>query len=320
MDFLVYLPVLSGIFLGMGLGGNDAANVFGPGVAAGLIRYRTATIITALFVIIGAYLQGPECMETFKQMSSHPDIPFAVLSSFSAAVVVFFFIRVGTPVSTSQAIMGSLIGVALARGQKVSWGLFFGKVVPAWVLTPLGGAVLGFLLYLILGNLVERWAKGAKLFDATVRLGIIVAGVYAAYSLGANNVANTTGVFYAAGMLSARLASLVGSLGIAIGVLFFSEKTMYTIGKRITALGPFSALVAVIAEAITVHFYTHIGVPVSTSQAMVGAIAGVGFVKGTKTVNTQVLKRIVIGWVTTPLYAGVFSFIATMIYRALFRC
>ncbi len=319
MDFLVYLPVLAGVFLGMGLGGNDAANVFGTGVATGLIRYRTATIITAIFVVVGAYLQGPECMETFKKMSSNPDIVFAVLSSVSAAIVVFFFIRVGTPVSTSQAIMGSLIGVALAKGQKVSWGLFFGKVVPAWVLTPLGGAVLGYLLYFILGNLIERWARGARLFDALIRIGILVAGIYAAYSLGANNVANTTGVFYAAGMLGARMASLIGSLGIAIGVLLFSERTMYTIGKRIAALGPFSALVAVMAEAITVHVFTHVGVPVSTSQAMVGAVAGVGLVKGTKTVNTAVLRKIVIGWITTPLYAGLFSFVATMVYKLIVK-
>ena len=68
-------------------------------------------------------------------------------------------------------------------------------------------------------------------------------------------------------------------------------------------LDPFSALVIVLSEALTIHIYTFIGVPVSSSQALVGAIFGIGIVKGIKTVSRKTLKNILIAWFLTPIVA-----------------
>jgi PiT family inorganic phosphate transporter len=72
-------------------------------------------------------------------------------------------------------------------------------------------------------------------------------------------------------------------------------------------LDPFSALIVVLAEAVTVHFYTLVGVPVSTSQAVIGAVLGVGIVKSISTVKRRTLLNILIGWFFTPVLAGVIS-------------
>ena len=78
---------------------------------------------------------------------------------------------------------------------------------------------------------------------------------------------------------------------------------METVGRKLVALDPFSALVVVLAEALTVHFYTVVGVPVSTSQAVIGGVIGVGLVKGINTVNRRTMAGILLGWFLTPVVA-----------------
>ena len=106
-------------------------------------------------------------------------------------------------------------------------------------------------------------------------------------------------------------AVLIGGLSISLGILTFSKGVMETVGRKLVRLDPFSALVVVLAEAVTVHIYTFVGVPVSTSQAVVGAILGVGIVKGISTVSRRTLGNILIGWFLTPVVAG---FIAIALY------
>jgi PiT family inorganic phosphate transporter len=116
-------------------------------------------------------------------------------------------------------------------------------------------------------------------------------------------VANVTAVFVGAGMLTMFSAVLVGGLSISLGILTFSRRVMETVGNKLVKLDSFSALVVVLAEAITVHIYTFVGVPVSTSQAVVGAVLGVGIVKGINTIRRRTLTNILLAWFLTPMVA-----------------
>jgi len=136
---------------------------------------------------------------------------------------------------------------------------------------------------------------------------MIAAGSYGAYALGANNVANVTAVFVGAGHLSVFSAALIGGLSIGLGILTLSKRVMETVGKKLVRLDPFSALVVLLAQSITVHIYTFIGVPVSTSQAVIGAVLGIGIVKGISTVSGRTLVNILIAWLLTPAIAGFFA-------------
>jgi len=89
---------------------------------------------------------------------------------------------------------------------------------------------------------------------------------------------------------------------------------MTTVGSRLVQLDAFSALVAVVAEAITVHIYAVIGVPVSTSQAIVGAILGIGLFKGVKTINRRTLFNIFSGWLCTPVVSGLICFVVGKLF------
>lgn len=292
---------LSGLFLGWSLGANDSANVFGTGVSTGAVRYRTAIWLTAIFVVLGAYLEGPKCMATLGELS-RLQTGDAFLCALAAALTMTGLTVLALPASSSQAIVGAIIGLGLLTGSADFGKLYW--IVLCWLLTPVGGILIAYPLYRVLSYLLNRTVSNLHYRDYIYSTGIIVSGCYAAFSLGGNNVANVTGIYVGTGLLSVRDASLLGGLSIAIGALTYSRKVMLTVGKGIVPLDPFSALVAVLTEAITLQLFTQVGVPVSSSQAVVGAVIGVGLVRDSRTVSPKMVAKIAAGWVLTPVAAA----------------
>ena len=305
--------LIGGVFLGWGLGTNDAANIFGTGVAARVLTYRTATILISIFVVIGAFFEGYKSMGTVGDMSTLSHMA-AFIAAFAAGVCVATFSYLSLPVATSQAIMGAVLGIGLISGIPDITRIY--KVVFCWVFTPIGAMVISRVLYPILGNIFQKILTDLQMRNIFIRWALLLAGCYGAYSLGANNVANVTGVYVGSGLLTPLQAALVGSLSIASGVLTYSKKVMNTVGKKIVELDGFSAFVSTFSAAITVHLFTQVGVPVSTSQAIVGGVAGVGLVKGARTVSRRTLIEIVVGWVSTPLSSGVIAYFLMRFYLA----
>ena len=302
--------LLSGVVLGWSLGANDSANVFGTGVTTGTVKYRTAILLTAVFVLLGSLIEGPKCIKTLGEISR-----LQPLDAFSCALATAITMGVLTflalPASTSQAIVGAIVGVGILSGSADFSKLY--KIFLCWIFTPIGGIILAFILHRLLGFLLDKIVTSIKHRNLIYTIGILVAGSYAAYSLGGNNVANVTGVYVGAGILSASMASLIGGLSIASGVLTYSKKVMMTVGKGIAPLDPFSGLIAIVAEALTLHIFTQIGVPVSSSQAIVGAVVGVGLVGDVRTVSHRMLARIAVGWLLTPISAGALTYLLLLL-------
>lgn len=293
--------ILGGVFLGWSLGANDASNVIGPAVSSRMLRFTTAAFMASAFVLLGALLQGRSGIHTLSNLTDMT-LHQAVLVSISAAITVTLMTIARLPVSTSQAVVGAIIGIGFVNRYIDTTGL--GKVVICWVGTPVGGAIMSVVIYRTLATVNNRLRLNLLESDALLRIGLVAAGSYGAFALGANNVANVTAVFVAAGHLSITTATLVGGLSIGLGILTFSKRVMETVGSRLVRLDPFSALVVLLAQAITVHFYTFVGVPVSTSQAVIGAVIGIGLLKGIQTVSARTLISILSGWLLTPLIAA----------------
>ena len=302
------LSLLGGVFLGWSLGANDAANAFGSAVSSKMLRFWTAAALAAIFVLLGAVLEGRAGIDTLQGLT-HLTLKKATVASVAAALTVTVMTLFGLPVSTSQAVVGAILGIGFLNQQLDLTGL--SKVVACWIGTPVGGLIIAIIVYKLLSAVFNRMHIDLFRTDILIRFLLIMAGSYAAYALGANNVANVTAVFVGAGQISVFAATLIGGLSIALGILTFSRPVMETIGKKLVRLDPFSALVVVLAEAITVHFFTFVGVPVSTSQAVIGAVLGVGIVKGANTVRRRTLTNILFGWFLTPAVA---CFIAIVLY------
>jgi len=258
------LSLLGGVFLGWSLGANDASNVFGSAVASRMLKFWTAAVLASVFVLLGAILQGQAGIETLKGLTQFT-LEQAVVSSLAAAATVTIMTILGLPVSTSQAVVGAILGIGILNQQINLKGL--GKVVACWVGTPVGAVVIAVVIYKVLAVFYNNSKINLIQSDILIRLSMIAAGSYGAYALGANNVANVTAVFVGAGHISVFSAALIGGLSIGLGILTLSKRVMETVGKKLVRLDPFSALVVLLAQSITVHIYTFIGVPVSTSWA-----------------------------------------------------
>ena len=294
--------LISGLFMGWSLGANDAANIFGLAVSTRVLKFWTAALMASVFVVIGALVSGSGGFETYGHLAQQ-NLFEAFLVSLAAAITVSLMTVAGWPVSTSQAVVGAIVGLGLTTSG-VNWSILL-KVVIAWVFTPVGGAIFAFFLYFFVGRFMERRLSGVVAYDKMMKVGFIVVGAYSAYSLGANNVANVTGVYVQSGFLSPTGGALIGSLAIAFGILTYSRKVIYTVGEGLVPLEPFPAFVALLGEALTLNVFAIVGVPVSASQAIVGAVLGIGLLKGVKTINYQNLTNIFLAWILTPSLSGI---------------
>ena len=303
--------VISGIFLGWTLGSNDSANIFGTGVAAKIIRYRTAIILISIFVILGSVLEGEKCFATIGDLTNlTPEKAF--LAALAAGITMFIVTYLSLPCSTSQAIIGAVLGAGMVSGIPDFSKLY--KIVACWILAPVSAAIIGFALYHLIGFFFQRYFVSPQKRSAFIFWGLVFAGCFGAYALGSNNVANVTGIYVGSGLLTPFEATLIGGLSIASGVLTYSRKVMTTIGNKITYMDEYSAFIAELSEAITVEVFTQVGVPVSTSQAIVGGVVGVGLVKSARAINKRTLMEIMIGWVSTPISAGIISYLLVKLF------
>jgi len=297
--------ILAGAFLGWGLGANDSANIFGTAVYSKVIKYSTAVIITAIFVVLGAVINGGSGISHIADYAFDGGIiteraAFIVMLAGAITVMAMTILRL--PVSTSQAVIGAIIGGGLLSGDADLGATvkFFG----AWFLTPVGGMAIAYCLYKLTKVTIEDRLTSFKFYENFVKIGYIVAGAFGAYSLGANNVANVTGIFTGRlNVLTNQQAVLIGGLSIAVGALTYSKPVMSTVGERIVAMSSVAGLIVVISASMTVYIYAVIGIPVSSSQAVIGAIIGIGLTAGVDTINLRMLRNVLLGWFATPTVA-----------------
>ncbi|MCS7240614.1 MAG: anion permease [Candidatus Bipolaricaulota bacterium] len=306
----------AGAIEGWAIGANAAANVCALGIAVGAWRYRTALTLSAILSVLGAYLGGKAGMNTYVNLASH-GIGGAFCATLAAGLIVAMMSWRGLPVPGPQAIVGAIVGVAIAAGRPVEWGLL-GKIVASWVINPLGACLLAYLLSRMLTPILSRRLLGLEAFDRLTRVILIFVGLWGAFALGANNVPNVTGVFVGAGLLPPDFAGLIGGGAIALGVLTYSRPVIETVGRKLVELGTWPALLAVTAEVTVLQSFAAIGVPVSTAQAVVGAVVGVGLSKGVATVNFRQVWGILAGWVLTPTLAGGLGFLFWLVLSRFF--
>ncbi|MEW6743579.1 MAG: inorganic phosphate transporter, partial [Planctomycetota bacterium] len=199
------LHLLGSLFLGWSLGTNHAANVFGTAVTSRMVRYSTAVALASVFVVLGAALEGHAGIATVSRLSTH-DAATATIIVVATGLAMALMTWLRIPSSTSQALVGALIGVGIATSSLHPEEL--PKVVICWLATPLGALLAAAVFYRLAGWALNAWDPSLYAHDVLMRAGLIVVGCYGAYALGANNVANVTGVYVSAGLLDESRALL----------------------------------------------------------------------------------------------------------------
>ena len=345
LDPTVLIFLTSGLFLGWSLGANDAANVFGTAVGSRMVRFTTAALICGVFVVLGAFVSGTGAAQTLGKLGSVNALGGSFMAALAAGLTVYWMTMLGLPVSTSQAIIGSIIG----------WNLFSDsytditsllKILSTWIICPLLSAFIAALLFTLAKIFVRKIGVGLIRMDGYTRLALILAGAFGAYSLGANNIANVMGVFVPVApfpdlqfgqdfsVSSAQQLFLVGGLAIAIGVFTYSKRVMMTVGSELMTLTPLAAWVAVMSHSIVLFLFaserleqllanmslpTIPLVPVSSSQAVVGAVIGIGMLQGGREIQWPRIYGIVRGWVITPVISCLFCFVGLYFLQNVFQ-
>jgi len=299
----------AGIYVGWNIGANDTANCIGTSVGCGLISYKKAVIIVAVFTILGALLQGEHVMETIgkgivKESLSYTAIIVALFcSGFFVTLATFFRI----PTSTSQAVVGGVLGIGIAVGAEIDYSRI-GTIVQSWIICPFLVMALSFVLFHILDRIIRQVKVSALLIQNTLGWLTVISSCYVAYGLGANHAGSAVGLISNLGIIHPKILLLIGGIAIAVGAITYGNKVAETVGKGITPLDLKSALAAQLSSAFGVHFFSFLGIPISTSSAIVGAVVGVGLVKGAKAISKKTVATILVGWVLTPSLAAFTSF------------
>jgi inorganic phosphate transporter, PiT family len=340
---MILFFLTSGLFLGWSLGANDASHIFGSAVGSKMVSFRKAAVIASVFFILGAVLQGSGTSQTLGKLGSVNAIGASFTLALAAAVTIYMMTKFALPISTTQAIVGAIIGWNFFTGSRTD-SKTLEVIVSAWIAGPILGAFFAVPLYI----LVKLFKKSTRIhlirFESYVKKGLIVVGAFGAYSLGANNIANVMGVFVPAFHLrdlnlgiiildSSQQLFLLGGLAIASGILTYSWKVMNTIGSNIVELSSEAALVVVLAQSMVLFIFSSSGlsnlavkaglppipmVPVSSSQVIVGCILGIGLYKGARNINFKVLGEIGLAWIISPVASGLLAFFLLFFMKNIF--
>jgi len=310
-----------------------------------MVRFTTAALMCGVFVVLGAVVSGTGAAQTLGKLGAVNALGGSFMAALAAGLTVLWMTKLGLPVSTSQAIIGSIIGWNLFSDSYTDISSLL-KILSTWIICPLLSAVIAALLFTLAKIFVRKIGVGLIRMDGYTRLALILAGAFGAYSLGANNIANVMGVFVPVApfpdlqfgqdfsVSSAQQLFLVGGLAIAVGVFTYSKRVMMTVGSELMTLTPLAAWVAVMSHSIVLFLFaserleqllanmslpTIPLVPVSSSQAVVGAVIGIGMLQGGREIQWPRIYGIVRGWVITPVISCLLCFVGLYFLQNVFQ-
>jgi inorganic phosphate transporter, PiT family len=309
MWVIVLLVIIALIFDFMN-GFHDAANSIATVVSTGVLKPQQAVAFAAFFNVIAIFVFQLKVATTIGKGTIDPAIVDhyvifgALIGAITWNVITWFY---GIPSSSSHALIGGLVGAAVAKagsGALIASGLI--KTIAFIFVAPLLGFALGSLLMLAVAWMffktppmkVDRWFR---------RLQLVSAGLYS-LGHGGNDAQKTIGIIWmlliAAGISNSNepiptwvIVSCYVAIG--LGTLFGGWRIVKTMGQRITKLKPVGGFCAETGGAITLFLATALGIPVSTTHTITGAIVGVGASRKVNSVRWGVASGIVWAWVFT---------------------
>lgn len=380
-------------YMAWSIGSNDVANSMATAVGAKAITFRQAVLIAGILNLIGAVFVGSHVTDTVRKgivdvtsLDTHILLIGFISSLLAAAIWVTISTWKEMPISTTHSVVGALVGFGLIAGgtSSVIWEKV-GSVAASWVLSPVVGCILAFLIFKIIVKTIfdkKKPVQAAKIvgpvifgftallivsslflktplstkYNITETTGLLIAVIaaiivmilgiivfrkikekgpddyatvegifrklqigtscYIAFSHGANDVANAIGPVASIIPLAqgASIGSQVevpywllflGGIGIAVGCMTWGRRVMKTVGSRITSLTNTRGFSVDFGAATTVLVASKMGLPVSTSHTVVGAVIGVGLARGLEAVDLNIIKKIIVSWLLTlPVAAG----------------
>jgi PiT family inorganic phosphate transporter len=309
MEFLYVIIAMTLIFDFIN-GFHDSANSIATVVSTKVLSPFTAVLMAAFFNFIAYLVFELKVATTMGKGVVNPDvINLTVIGAALFAAITWNLLTWywGLPSSSSHTLVGGLVGSAIAKAG-ISSVVFAGvmKIVIFIVVAPFLGMIISFIISAIVINISKR-ATPSKVDKYFRRLQLLSA---AAFSLGhgGNDAQKSVGIIWVAMIVTGHVTKhdpIAGWIviacysAIALGTLFGGWRIVKTMGQRITKLKPFEGFCAETAGAMTLIGATELGIPVSTTHTITGAIIGVGARKGASAVKWGVTAKIFWAWILT---------------------
>jgi len=314
---------------------NSIATIVGTRVLSPLAAVAWATLFNFLGVFIGTTAVAKAISSGFVDQGvvDANVILGGLLGAIIWDLITWWF---GIPTSSSHAIIGGFAGAAVSKGgfAALIWGTKWQQTLLAIAISPLMGAFVAFLLMLVVLNAARK--ETPSQMDRLFRPGQLFSSAFLSYAHGQNDAQKTMGIIV--GLLVATQAYFVNETGIlrhfhlettdhvpywvefgaytaiALGTLLGGWRIVHTMGSRVTRLRPFSGFCAETGAAGVMYLAARLGIPISTTHTITGAIVGVGATRRLSAVRWGLARRIVWAWVITIPAAGL---IALLSYRVL---
>ncbi len=307
-------------------GMHDAANSIATVVSTGVLPPRLAVLWAAFFNFVAFLFFGLHVAKTIGTGIVQPSVmdAWVVLAALTGAIVWNLLTWwLGLPSSSSHALIGGIAGAGIAKagaGALVMDG--FVKTSVAIVASPVAGFVLALIL-VIANSWACRRATPFKVDRQFRRLQLVSAALYS-LGHGGNDAQKTMGIIavllFSQGYLGPDFTIplwvvLASQIAMGLGTLMGGWRIVRTMGTRITDLRPFQGFCAEAAGAITLFGATWLGVPVSTTHTITGAIVGVGAARRVSSVRWGVAANIVWAWIFTIPASGAIGYLAYLLVK-----
>jgi len=311
----IYLAAALGLgfFVAFTIGAGD--ETMAPAVGAGVFSLRTAVVLGGICNFIGVFFMGGSVSRTVGNDFSYKTLtlPMVFIILISMAIWLFIVSLRGIPISTTQSVVGSVLGVVL-----VEWGFWAVKldtlfwVLIGWLASPLLGFVGGVYFYRGLLRVRRSFhVKGYADYERQETMASYILSLFlliTVFSRSGNDVAKAIGPLMAIPEFAGNPipALFMGGLGMCFGVIILGRRVTKKLSTNIVALSPMSALAASVSVSLIMFFGTLLGIPLSGSHILVAAFIGVGIVQN-EPFDKDYLKEMGVSWVITTPVSTMFS-------------
>ncbi len=334
-DPVVIALIIAGLYMAWNIGANDLANAMGTSVGSGALSIKQVIVIAGVFEFAGAVFFGERVTSTIakgivpidsiKLIEPH----FVVIGMLAAILAAGFWITFATfynlPVSTTHSIVGAVLGFGLMLAYNgvigfadINW-LVLAKIVGSWLVSPLLGAALAYIIFSIIRYFLLQQADNPYDIEKRFVTLQILTACFIAFAHGSNDVANAVGPLLAAmntlGLTNSTVpiwVLAIGGFGMVLGLATWGYRVIETIGTKITELTPTRGFSAEFATASVVVLHSYSSLPISTTHTLVGSVIGVGLAGGLAAVDLSVIGKIIMSWIiTVPVAAATSALIFT---------
>jgi inorganic phosphate transporter, PiT family len=314
-SLVVSIFVLACFFLSFVLGWNNSSLTTGN--LSNLVTYRIAVILTLSGIFVGFILEGSKMTQSIlgKVVITSIGSTEILIGALVSLVLFLTLTLTEIPVSLSNCVVGSFVGVALASKATLS-SISLIEILVSWLIAPFFCMGVAILIY----EFTIRSERSVSLptISWINRLVLFGSVFYVAYSLGANNVGmvlsfvtHANASLYSSSLFSSNeilSIEVVIYFGIALGTVLFGKSIAKVLGEKIVALSQIKTLAAILGTAFVTWVLTQFSIPVSLTQIVVGGMLGAGIARGPTVINRKEVLTMILLWTAVTILCALAGF------------